>query len=218
MIVNTRIEEYIDSIAEEASPLLREIRAYASEHRVPILKSNTEAFLRTLLRMRSPGHILEIGTAIGYSAVLMAEETPKDTKITTIEKYEKRICTARSNIKKAGLEERIELLEGDATEMLLRLREEGKSYDFVFLDAAKGQYVKWLPTLLGLMREGSVLFSDNVLQEGDLVQPRFAIERRDRCIHSRMREFLYRIMHEENLKSSILPVGDGIALSVYIGR
>lgn len=218
MIVNPRIAEYIDSIAEESSALLKEIRAYAGENKVPVLKSNTEAFLRSLLRMQRPGRILEIGTAIGYSAILMAEEAPKTGKITTIENYKKRILQAKANIKKAGLEERIELLEGDASEILRHLGEEGKSYDFIFLDAAKGQYIKWLPMILELMREGSVLFSDNVLQEGDIIQSRYAIERRDRCIHSRMREFLYKIMHEPHLKSSILPVGDGIALSVYIGK
>ena len=161
---------------------------------------------------KAPRAILEIGTAVGYSALLMARVMPADCRITTIEKYEKRIPVARENFRLAGEEERITLLEGDADEILERLK--GSYFDFVFMDAAKGQYLAWLPKLMELMPPGALLVSDNVLQDGDIVQSRFAVERRNRTIHARMREYLYELKHNSALETSILPVGDGVALSV----
>ena len=136
---------------------------------------------------------------------------PADCTITTIEKYEPRIPVAKENFRKAGMEERITLLEGDAEEILQQL---DGLYDFIFMDAAKGQYIHWLPMILRLMPAGGILFSDNVLQDGDVVQSRYAVERRDRTIHARMREYLYTLKHTEVLESSIVPIGDGVAISV----
>ena len=167
---------------------------------------------QTLVAAKAPRAILEIGTAVGYSALLMARVMPADCRITTIEKYEKRIPVARENFRLAGEEERITLLEGDADEILERLK--GSYFDFVFMDAAKGQYLAWLPKLMELMPPGALLVSDNVLQDGDIVQSRFAVERRNRTIHARMREYLYELKHNSALETSILPVGDGVALSV----
>lgn len=161
--------------------------------------------------MKQPSQILEIGTAIGFSAILMSEYMPEDGRITTIEKYEKRIPIARENFRRAGKEGQITLIEGDALEVMGAL--EG-TYDFIFMDAAKGQYIHYLPDVLRLLSDGGVLMSDNVLQDGDVIESRFAVERRNRTIHSRMREYLYELKHHRQLITSILPLGDGIALSV----
>ena len=172
-----------------------------------------QSFLKLLLAMKRPAKILEVGTAIGFSALLMSEYGPKDCQITTIEKYEKRIPLAKENFKKAGREEQITLLEGDATEILANL--DGQ-YDFIFMDAAKGQYIHFLPDILRLMPVGGLLVSDNVLQDGDVMESRYAVTRRDRTIHSRMREYLYELKHNEFLQTDILPVGDGVTVSVRI--
>ena len=152
-----------------------------------------------------------MGTAVGYSALLMAQVMPEGAHITTIEKYEPRIPLAREHFREAGMEERITLIEGDAEEVLKQL---DGPFDFIFMDAAKGQYIHWLPRILELMDEGALLFSDNVLQDGDIIESRFAVERRNRTIHSRMREYLYTLTHSDALQTSIIPIGEGVTLSV----
>ena len=141
----------------------------------------------------------------------MSEYAPEDCRITTIENYEKRIPLARKNFALAEKEDRIKLLEGDAMEVLKGLAD---SYDLIFLDAAKGQYIYYLPELLRLLRPGGLLVSDNVLQDGDVIESRFAVERRQRTIHARMREYLYTLTHCGELTTSILPLGDGVTVSV----
>ena len=212
MIANSRITDYILSLETGQGQLCDRIEQEALAARVPIIRRETAALLKTLVAAKAPRAILEIGTAVGYSALLMARVMPADCRITTIEKYEKRIPVARENFRLAGEEERITLLEGDADEILERLK--GSYFDFVFMDAAKGQYLAWLPKLMELMPPGALLVSDNVLQDGDIVQSRFAVERRNRTIHARMREYLYELKHNSALETSILPVGDGVALSV----
>ena len=204
-----RIRDYLYSLEPEPDGRLEELRAYAEKERVPIIRRETESFLRTLIRARDPKHILEIGTAIGYSALVMAGCTGGD--ILTMENYEKRIPIARSNIERAGLSERIRLMEGDAGELLAGL---SGSFDFIFLDAAKGQYINWLPDIVRLMDRGAILFADNVLQDLTVLESRFTVERRERTTHSRMREFLHAIKHDERLESSVLPIGDGVSISV----
>lgn len=212
MIADSRITDYILSLETGQGQLYDRIEQEALAARVPIIRRETAALLKTLVAAKAPRAILEIGTAVGYSALLMARVMPADCRITTIEKYEKRIPVARENFRLAGEEERITLLEGDADEILERLK--GSYFDFVFMDAAKGQYLAWLPKLMELMTPGALLVSDNVLQDGDIVQSRFAVERRNRTIHARMREYLYELKHNSALETSILPVGDGVALSV----
>ncbi len=204
-----RIRDYLYSLEPEPDERLEELRAYAKAERVPIIRRETESLLRTLIRARDPKHILEIGTAIGYSALVMAGCTGGD--ILTMENYEKRIPIARSNIERAGLSERIRLMEGDAGELLAGL---SGSFDFIFLDAAKGQYINWLPDIVRLMDRGAILFADNVLQDLTVLESRFTVERRERTTHSRMREFLHAIKHDERLESSVLPIGDGVSISV----
>lgn len=215
MIVNDRITDYINSLEQSRGPLLAEIAQEARKNRVPIIREETASLLMTLVESKRPKKILEVGAAVGYSALLMARAMPQDCHITTIEKYEKRIPEALKNFHRAGEHDRITLLSGDAGEIL---RELSGPYDFIFMDAAKGQYLSWLPDILRLMAPGSLLFSDNVLQDGDIIESRYAVERRNRTIHGRMREYLYELKHRDCLATSIIPIGDGVALSVLTVR
>lgn len=214
MIVDNRITEYLYSLETSRGELLDTIEKKAIEDGVPIIRSETAALLRSLTAALRPENILEIGTAVGYSALQMCQVMPKNCHITTIEKYEKRIPEAKENFRKAGEESRITFLEGDADMWLKELK--GKQFDLVFMDAAKGQYLNWLPLLLDLMPVGAVLISDNVLQDGDVVQSRFAVQRRNRTIHSRMREYLYELKHMEEFETAVIPIGDGVTISTRI--
>ena len=214
MIVDERMVSFINSLDAGNPSYLNELEEYASATDVPIVRTEMQSFLRFLMKMKQPKRILEVGTAIGFSALLMSEYAPQDCKITTIEKYEKRIPLAIENFKKAGKEDAITLLQGDALEILPTLKEE---YDFIFMDAAKGQYIHFLPDILRLLAKDGLLVSDNVLQDGDVLESRFAVTRRNRTIHSRMREYLYTLKHTEELTTAILPLGDGVALSVKNG-
>lgn len=214
MIVDNRITEYLHSLETSRGELLDTIEKKAIEDGVPIIRSETAALLRSLTAALRPENILEIGTAVGYSALQMCQVMPENCHITTIEKYEKRIPEAKENFRKAGEESRITFLEGDADMCLKELK--GKQFDLVFMDAAKGQYLNWLPLLLDLMPVGAVLISDNVLQDGDVVQSRFAVQRRNRTIHSRMREYLYELKHMEEFETAVIPIGDGVTISTRI--
>lgn len=211
MIVEERLVDYLHSLETENSEILEQIEREALNDGVPIIRKEMQSFLKVLLWIKKPLHILEVGTAVGFSAILMSEYVAENCKITTIENYEKRIPVARDNFKRAGKEAQITLIEGDAMEVLKGL--EG-SYDFVFMDAAKGQYIAYLPEVLRILSPEGILVSDNVLQNGEIIESRFVVERRDRTIHSRMREYLYTLKHHEELETSILPLGDGVALSI----
>ena len=210
MIVDERLVTYINSLDAGNTAMLDQIEREATADYVPIIRKEMQSFLKFLLAMKKPARILEVGTAVGFSAILMAEYDPVPCQITTIENYEKRIPIVRENFKKAGKEAQIALLEGDAAEVLKTL--EGP-YDFIFMDAAKGQYIHFLPEILRLLAKDGVLVSDNVLQDGDVIESRFAVTRRNRTIHKRMREYLYTLTHSEELVTAVLPVGDGITLS-----
>lgn len=190
---------------------LDELERQACEDYVPIIRREMQSFLKVLLTVHRPKKILEVGTAVGFSTLLMSEYTGEDCHITTIEKYEKRIPIARENFKKAGREDRITLLEGDAMEILKELQ---GSFDFIFMDAAKGQYIHFLPEVLRLLGTGGILVSDNVLQDGDIIESRFAVERRNRTIYKRMRDYLYELKHNEQLLTTIIPIGDGATVSI----
>ena len=211
MIVDERIVTFINSMETENSEILEVIEKEALEDRVPIIRKEMQSFLKVLLCIQKPMSILEIGTAVGFSALLMSEYTPEECRITTIENYDKRIPIARENFRRAGKDDRITLLEGDAQEVMKTL---DGGFDFIFMDAAKGQYIHYLPDALRLLNEGGVLVSDNVMQDGTIIESRFAVERRDRTIHARMREYLYTIKHHPQLLTSIVPLGDGVAVSV----
>ena len=211
MIIDERLATFINSLDVGNAPYLNELERYAKKTNVPIIRTEMQSLLKFLLTMKEPKEILEVGPAIGFSALLMSEYGPKDCHITTIEKYEKRIPLAKENFKKAGKENSITLLEGDAVDILQTL---DGTYDFIFMDAAKGQYINFLPDILRLLKVGGLLISDNVLQDGDIIESRFAVTRRNRTIHARMREYLYELKHHEDLETVILPVGDGVTISV----
>lgn len=210
MIVDENVSVFIDSLYSDGTEFMEDIRAQAREGDIPIIRRQTEGFIKSLLLLKEPKNILEIGTAIAYSSVFMAQTVP-NCHITTIENYAPRIEAAKENIKKAGLEGRITLIEDDAADALKAL--EGP-FDFIFLDGPKGQYSAFLPELLRLLERGGILLADNVLQGGDLARSRFAQERRQRTIHERLRAFLFEVTHNDGLETSILTIGDGLSLSI----
>lgn len=212
MIVNDRIVSYIHSLESQNSETLAKIEQCAIKDNVPIIRKEMESFLRVMLSISKPLNILELGCAIGYSAILMSEYLPEGGHITTIENYDKRIVEAKANIQMAGLENKITLLEGDAMEVMKDLEDE--KYDFVFMDAAKAQYINFLPEVMRLMKSGAILIADNVLQDGDIIESRYGVIRRNRTIHSRMREYMYQVKHMDELETTIVPIGDGITMSV----
>lgn len=214
MIVNERMIAYINSLDMGNTSLLDEIEQEALDAYVPIVRKEMQSFLKVLLAVKRPMRILEVGTAVGFSTLLFCEYAPEGAHVTTIEKYEKRIPVARENFRRAGREEQITLLEGDAAEVLAGLT---GTYDFIFMDAAKGQYIHFLPDVMRLLEAGGVLVSDNVLQDGDIIESHYAVERRNRTIYKRMREYLYELKHEERLMTSIVPIGDGATVSVRKG-
>lgn len=211
MIVDQRLVIYINSLDKGNTPFLNELEMEALKNYVPIIRRETQSLLKVLLQIKRPSRILEVGTAVGFSALLMHTYGPEDCQITTIENYEKRIPIARENFRKAGAEKQITLLEGDAQEVLKTLKE---PYDFIFMDAAKGQYIRFFPEILRLLEAGGLLVSDNVLQGGDIIESHFAVERRNRTIYKRMREYLSVLKNSEELETAILPLGDGVAISV----
>ena len=212
MIVDLNITEYIRSLMKEEKNDLSKIEVEARVNHVPIVKPETKELLRTLVLLKKPMKILEVGAAVGFSSLYMNRYQPEGGTIITIERNEKRIKKAKENIKNQGKEDQITLLEGDAIEILKEL--DGK-YDLIFVDAAKGQYIHFLEDVLRLLAPDGVLVSDNVLQDGDIIQSRYAITKRDRTIHGRMREYLYTLTHSDKLDSVIMPVGDGVALTTW---
>ena len=211
MIVDERFVTYINSLDTGNTPFLEELEKYAKDTYVPIIRKEMQTFLKWMLAVKRPMKILEVGTAVGFSALLMAEYNPVHGEITTIENYEKRIPIAKENFKKAGREQQITLLEGDAADWLKKL--EGP-YDFIFMDAAKGQYIHFMDDVIRLLAPKGILVSDNVLQDGDIIESRYVVTRRNRTIHKRMRDYLYQLTHHPQLTTTVLPLGDGVTLSV----
>lgn len=211
MIVDERIVDYIHSLEMRNSEILEKIEQEALEERVPIIRKEMQSFLKVLLLLKRPQRILEIGAAVGFSAILMSEYAGEGCQIDTIENYEKRIQKAEENIRRAGKEKKIHLLQGDAMEILCELKE---PYDMIFVDAAKAQYISYYPEVMRLLKKDGMLISDNVLQDGWIMESRFAVERRERTIHSRMREYLYVIKHDKRLETAVVPIGDGASVSI----
>ena len=202
MITDERLVNYIHSLEPDRSELLETIRAEALAAEIPIIRDETAALLKCFMRMLRPKRILEIGAAVGYSALCMEEACDGQAELLTVESYPPRIEAATWNFARSPYRDRITLVPGDAGALLRRM------------DAAKAQYIVWLPDILRLMSPGSVLVSDNILQDGSIIESRYQVERRDRTIHTRMREYLFRLKHEEALETAILPVGDGVSISV----
>ncbi len=212
MTGDERLKVFLDSLDPGLTPALEELEEKALEENIPVIRREMQRFIQVLLAMKRPERILEVGTAVGFSALLFATYAP-EAHVTTIENHPGRIAQSRENFRKYGREGQITLLEGEAGEILPSL--EGP-FDLIFMDAAKGQYLSWLSDVLNLMAPGSILLSDNVLLEGEILESRTLVRRRNRTIHKRMRDYLYELMHHPLLESCVLPVGDGAALSVMI--
>ncbi len=210
MIVNDRCVAYINSLDMGNTPFLSDLEKEAKASRVPVIKKETQRLIKFMLAVHNPVNILEIGAAIGFSSILMAEYSDKDARITTIENYEKRIPVAKENILKSGFKDKITLLEGNAEDILPTLE---NGYDMIFIDAAKAQYPYYLEEACRLLKTGGLMIADNCLQEGDIFESKFVVERRDRTIHKRMREFLYKVSHDERFSTVLLPLGDGVTLA-----
>ncbi len=209
-ITDERIAVFLSSFDRNDPEILRLLRKEAQEEGIPIIRRQTQRILEFMTAALLPEKILEIGTAVGFSSIVMAYAGYRKVHITTIEKDPERVRKAKENIRRACVEENITVLTGNAEEILPDIED---SFDLVFLDAAKAQYIRYLEMLLPVMKEGSVLISDNCLQDGDVTESKFMIERRDRTIHKRMREYLLEISRRQGLVTTILPVGDGVALS-----
>ena len=208
--IGERISVFAESLHAEESPELRALEREALENNIPIIRPQTRGLIQCILEMTAPSRILEVGTAVGYSALVMDTYAPCACSIITIERDAQRAAQARKNFERFAAD-RITLLEGDAAQILPGL---SGSFDFVFMDAAKGQYIRFLPEVIRLLRPGGVLLSDNVLKDGEILASKFAVTRRDRTIHKRMREYLSAISQDPRLRTVLLETGDGAALSV----
>lgn len=213
MIVEERITSFINSMNPDDGGIVEVIEKEALADEVPIIRRETKEWIKTMLLIKKPARVLEVGTAVGFSSIYMSQYLAKNSHITTIEKWEPRIKQAKINFGRAGVTDKITLLEGDAADILKTLDE---PFDFIFMDAAKGQYIHFLPDVIRLLAKDGVLISDNVLQDGEVLDSRYIVNRRNRTIHSRMREYLFTLKNHEELETSILPLGDGVALSVKV--
>ena len=208
---NDRINDFILSLSQNDNDFF-ELKKKAIKNEVPIIRNETKEFLIMILKILKPKKILEIGTAIGYSALIMKKYTV-DSSIITIEDYKKRQIEAERNFKKYDKEKTITLIKDDATNFLKKNNEK-EVFDFIFLDAAKGQYINWYEDIKRILKKDGVLIADNILKDNEIIEPKFLIKKRDRTIHKRMREFLYRIMHDEDVISKIFNIGDGISVTI----
>ena len=208
MIVEERIVSYINSLEKENSPVLEEIEKEARKDGVPIIRKEMESFLRVMLSIKKPMRILELGTAVGYSAILMSECINEKGQIITIENYDKRIPIAKENIKKAGVEEKIHIYEGDAVEILPTLNEK---YDVIFIDAAKGKYPFFLKEALRMIEPNGIIFADNILYKGYVMSD--YNKHKQRTAVRNLREYIKEVSENPNLETEILEVGDGLAIS-----
>ena len=208
-IVDNLVEDYIRTTLQDKEGLLRELEIYAQENNVPIVHKEVSELLKVLLKVQKPKRILEVGCAIGYSSILFATVLDKDVEIITVERNEKMIEKAKENIKRAGMKNNITILEGDAEEILPNV--EG-TFDMIFLDAAKGQYKLFYDMIIDKLKVDGLLISDNILYKGMVAHDDYVI-RRKKTIVKRMRNYLDYISHCDYLDTSLIPIGDGVALS-----
>lgn len=207
-----RVSSFIKSFIEDEEGYLGRLYEDAVGRGVPVMRPETKELLKTQLILHKPTKLLEIGTAVGFSALYMSEHVAPGATITTLELSPERVKEARANIKAMGRESQIRVIEGDAAVTLKELPSD--SFDFAFVDAAKGQYIYYYPEIMRLVRSGGLIISDNILQDGDVLESHFLVEKRNRTIHDRMREYLYTITHDERVDTALLSVGDGVAISV----
>ncbi|MDO4925395.1 MAG: O-methyltransferase [Turicibacter sp.] len=208
-IVNHEVENYIRETLKDKEGLLKELEEYAAEYNVPIVHKEVSDLLKVILKVQKPKEILEVGCAIGYSSILFSTATDGKAKIITVERSEKMIERAKENFKKSGFEENITLLEGDAEELLKNV---DGTFDMIFLDAAKGQYKLFYDLVIDKLKVGGLLISDNILYKGMIADDNLVM-RRKKTIVKRMRNYLDYICNCDYLSTSLIPIGDGVALS-----
>lgn len=213
MVEHEKFESFLESIPDGLPDYLIDLEIENIKNNVPIIRKGGQRLLRFMLAYKNPGNILEIGTATGFSALYMLNFVKNTTKITTIESLEERADKASGNFVKYDKLKQIRLLRGDALEILPELAAGGDSYDFVFMDAAKGQYINFLPSVKKLLAPKGILVSDNLLQEGRLLDSRYTVVRRERTIHSRMREYIKAVLADEEMETMLLEAGDGMSVS-----
>ena len=213
--MDERLEVFLEMLYGDMPAHMKEIEEHAKKLHTPIMRKQTAWCIRYFIQTCEIKNILEIGTAIGYSALFMAG-CDSDIRIDTIEKVPERIHDASANFEKYDVSGQIKLIDGDAGDVLSKLSGQGKIYDMVFLDAAKAQYMTYLKYIEGILRKGGILITDNVLQEGMILESRYAVTRRDRTIHKRMREYLNELTHSDIWNTIILPIGDGISVSTRL--
>jgi len=209
MISYEYINDYIRKTIKRNEGILSELEKFAEAQHVPIIQPEVARLLLVLGRLKRPRRILEVGTAIGYSAILLSDVLEPGGKIDTIERYELMADRAKENIKRAGKEDIINVILGDASEVLTCL---DKKYDMIFLDAAKGQYPEFLPDCLRMLDSGGLLVSDNVLYKGMVANDELVV-RRKKTIVKRLRAYLDTICNHDQLDTTILSIGDGVAIS-----
>ncbi len=203
------MEEYIRSLIPEKNGILNEMEKFARGNGVPIVQKETGVFLEFMTSMKKPKRILELGTAIGFSSILMYQSAGTEPEIVTIERDERMIELANINLKKFNLDHKIKIEEGDCLEILEKLTE---PFDLIFMDAGKGHYNHFLPHCLRLLNEDGVIVADNVLFRG-MVASQELVKRRKITIVKRMRTYLELVTQDESLITSVIPMGDGIAVT-----
>ncbi|MGX7059466.1 O-methyltransferase [Vagococcus humatus] len=202
----------LEAMRTKQKPLtgkLKELEERAHEERIPIIPHETVVFLQFLLTQVKPKRILEIGTAIGFSASLMAECLPEDGQVVTIDRFDVMINKAKHTFKQMDNEDKITLLEGQASDILPEIKE---MYDFIFLDCAKSKYIEFLPICLEHLRVGGVIMIDDVFQGGTVFEPIESIHRSQRAIHRKLNELFDKTLNHPDLTASLLPLGDGVLL------
>lgn len=206
-----RVSSFIKSLYRDDEGVLGDIYKNALREGVPVIRTDTREYIKHELLIKKPMRLLEIGTAIGYSSLYMSLFLGSGAKIKTIELDEDRFKQACENIRLMGKESVISPVHGDAFDVIKGL--ESDMYDMIFLDGPKGQYINYLPELIRVIKNEGIIISDNVLQEGEILESHFAVEKRNRTIHDKMREYLYKLTHEDGLHTAVIPVGDGLAVT-----
>ena len=214
MAEHERFENFLESIPDGLPEHLVELEIQSVKDNVPIIRKGSQHLIKFMLELKKPLNVLEVGTATGFSSLFMLEFLNKKAKITTIEKMEERALKAEENFKRFDENRQITLIRGDAKDVLDELVSVGNSYDFIFMDAAKGQYINFFENIKKLLLPQGILITDNMLQEGRLLDSRYTVVRRDRTIHARMREYVNVLLTDKDFKTMLLEAGDGMAVSI----
>lgn len=207
--------QYIQSITPRTPAWASIMEQYAMENRVPIIDRVSVHFLLQLVRMHQPNNVLEIGTAIGYSALRMHEVVP-NAKIITVEKNEQMYTVAKQNVALHAANNYVTVIQGDALEQLKRLREQKTVFDFVFIDAAKSQYEQFFNAIDPLVTKGGIIVSDNVLFRSFVANEIKETPKRYKKLVAKLQTFNENMMKHVKYHSSIVPLGDGLLVSVKI--